>query len=166
MDIQVIRDAIPEILTQLVAFLLVFWILKKYAFGAVFKILEERRDVISSDLAAAENKKRELEGLKLDYERRMQKIEQESRAKIQEAIQDGQRIAGEIRVKAHDDAVTQVDRAKREIAQEIQKAKSEMRRQIIVLSTQIAEKLIAKNLTDAENERYVESILNQTGDIS
>ena len=50
MDPQVIREAIPEILTQLLAFLLVLWILKKYAFGAVFKILEERQKTIAHSL--------------------------------------------------------------------------------------------------------------------
>ena len=166
MDPQVIREAIPEILTQLLAFLLVLWILKKYAFGAVFKILEERQKTIAHSLDEAEKQRQDMESLRKDYEARIQVIEQEGRQKIQEAIQGGQRIAGEIREKAQTDAADQVERAKMEIAREVDKAKAVMRTQIVELSTIMAEKLLEKNLSTQENQKFVEEVLSRSEDLS
>lgn len=164
MDFQVIQEAIPEILTQLIAFLLVFWVLKKYAFGAVFNILEARQKTIAASLSDAEQKKNEMEKLKKDYEDRVHKIELEAREKIQAAIQDGERIAQGIRSRAQEDAQVQLERAKKEIEREVEKARAVMRLQIVNLGTLMAEKLVKKNLKSEENEKFIEEILAEAGE--
>lgn len=166
MDPQVILAAVPEILTQLVAFLAVFFILKKYAFGTVFKVLDERQKTIASAIHDAEKKKSELEALKKDYEQRLQAIEQEARQKVQAAVAEGQRIAAEIREKGQQDAGVLVERAKQEIQRESEKARALMQKQVVELSALMAAKLIEKNLTNAENEKYVLELLSKTGDLS
>lgn len=166
MDPKVILAALPEIITQLVAFVAVFFILKKFAFGSVFASLEERQKTISASIDDAAKKAREMEVLKNDYEKRLQVIEQEARQKIQTAVGEGQRIADEIRQKAQGEAAAQLDRAKQEIRQETEKAQAVIRRQVVELSAQMAGKLIAKNLTNAENEKYVMELLSRTGDLS
>jgi F-type H+-transporting ATPase subunit b len=166
MDIQVILNAIPEIVTQLVAFILVFFILKKYAFGAVFQMLEERQKTIEGSIAEAKKSQEDMALLKKDYEAKLHGIEQEGRKKIQEAINDSQRIAAEIKDKATADAEKQIAKAKAEINQEITKAKEVIRREVIELSTQIAAKVIEKNISAAENEKFIEGILDKTGDLS
>ncbi len=165
MDTQVIIDALPEILTQLFAFLLVFVVLKKYAFASVFQIIDDRKAAIQKSLDDAEASKSGLENLKKDYEVRMQSIDQDGRKKIQEAIQEGQRVAGEIRVKAQEEARSFTDRAQRDIAQEMDKAKEVIRRQIVELSTDIASKVVEKDLKNAENEKFIETLLEQAGDL-
>lgn len=166
MDPKVILAALPEIITQLVAFLAVFFILKKFAFGSVFQSLEERQKTIAASIEDAAQKAREMEVLKKDYEQRLQVIEQEARQKVQAAVTDGQRIAAEIRQKAQADASGQLERAKEEIRRETEKAQAVIRRQVVELSTQMAGKLIAKNLSSAENEKYVMELLSRTGDLS
>lgn len=156
---KVIAGAIPEILTQLVAFLLVLWILKKYAFGTVFSALDERQKTIAQSLSDADRKRQEMETLRKDYEARLRVIEQEARQKLQEAIQDGQRMAAEIRAKAQADAAVQTERAKKEIEREAEKARYIVRQEIVELSTLMAGKLISKNLSDADNRGFVEKAL-------
>lgn len=166
MDPKVILAALPEIITQLVAFLAVFLILKKFAFGSVFRSLDERQKTIAASIEDAARKAREMEVLKKDYEQRLQVIEQEARQKVQAAVGEGQRIAAEIREKAQADAAAQLERAKQEIQRESEKAQAVIRKQVVELSAQMAGKLIAKNLTTAENEKYVMELLSRTGDIS
>jgi len=161
MDIQVLLDAVPEILTQLVAFLLVLWVLKKYAFSTVFNILSERRKNIAASLDEADAKKKEMEALKKEYEQRLQGIEQEGRKKVLEAVNEGQRLAGQIREKARADAAAQTERAKEDIAREVQKARIEIRNEIVEVSTRMAGRLIGKNLSDEENRRFVEKTLDE-----
>ena len=166
MDTQAIIKALPEMLTQLAAFLVVFWVLKKFAFGSVFKVLDERRDKVKDDLAAAEKQRLDMETLKKDYELKLQGAEQEGRLKIQAAIAEGQRIAAKIKEKAQQDAGVLVERAKQEIGRETEKARTMIRQQVVELSAAMAGKLLAKNLTSPENEKYVMELLSRTGDLS
>lgn len=166
MDTQAIIKALPEMATQLVAFLVVFWVLKKFAFGSVFKVLDERRDRVKADLAEAEKRRHEMEVLKKEYEQKLQAIEQEARLKVQAAVSDAQRIAAEIREKGQQDAGVLVERAKQEIQRESEKARALMKQQVVELSALMAAKLIGKNLTTAENEKYVLELLSKTGDLS
>lgn len=166
MDPKVILAALPEIITQLVAFLAVFFILKKFAFGSVFQSLEERQKTIAASIEEAAKKARDLETLKKDYEQRLQAIEQEARQKIQTSVAEGQRVAAEIREKAQADAAGQLERAKLEIQRETEKAQAVIRQKVVELSAQMAGKLIAKNLSTPENEKYVMELLSRTGDLS
>lgn len=156
---KVIGQALPEILTQLVAFLLVLWILKKYAFGTVFSVLEERQKAIAKSLEDAEKKRLDMEVMRKDYEVRIRSIEQETRQKLQEAVLEGQRIAAEIRAKGQNDAAAQLERAKKEIERETEKAQFLVRKEIVELSALMAGKLIQKNLSDADNRKFVEEAL-------
>lgn len=163
MDLNIILNAIPEILTQLVAFLLVIWILSKFAFGTVFSVLDERQKKIADSLHQAEVKAKALDGLKLEYEKMLQDIEKEGRAKIQEAIREGQHFAQEIRQKAHDEAEKSLQKAKTDIERELDHSREILREQVANLSVQIAEKIIRKNMSDDDNRKYAQRVMEEAG---
>jgi F-type H+-transporting ATPase subunit b len=166
MDPNVILEALPEIVTQMLGFVAVFLILKKYAFGTVFQMLDERQKTIAATIEEAEQKKLEFESLKKGYEEKLYSIEQEAHSKIQVAVTEGQRIAAEIREKAHHDAAAQLEYAKLEIRRETESARALVRQEVVELSALMAGKLIAKNLSNEENEKYVLELLNQTGELA
>ena len=159
MDTQAFVHAIPEIITQLLGFLIVFLVLKKFAFGSIFKILDARRDSIAQSFKDIEAKKAEIERFEKEYRSKLQNIEQEARVKIQESIQEGNRIAREIREKAAADSVAQVSRAKAEIDREIEKARTVLREQMVNLATHAAEKIIRKHFGAKEDENFVRETL-------
>jgi F-type H+-transporting ATPase subunit b len=165
MDPNVILAALPEILTQMIGFLAVYLILKKYAFGTVFQMLDERQRTIASSIEDAEQKKVELESLKRDYEQKLYGIEQEAHLKIQSAVAEGQRVAAGIREKAHAEAAAQLEHAKQEIQRETETARALVRQDVVELSALMAGKLIARNLSSEENEKYVLDLLSHTGEL-
>jgi F-type H+-transporting ATPase subunit b len=165
MDPNVIVAALPEILTQLFGFLAVFFVLKKYAFGTVFQMLDERQKTIASAIEDAEQKSLELESLKQDYELKLYTLEQDGHHKIQVAIAEGERIAAEIREKAHSDAAAQLDHAKSEIQRETESARALVRQEVVELSALMAGKLIAKNLSNEDNEKYILDLLSKSGEL-
>src|SRR3990172_13171040 len=91
---------IQQILTHIVGFLIALWILRRFAWGPLLGVLEERRRKIKSDFDAAADKRREAEDTAARYAAQLKDIEAEARQKIQEAITDGRRMAGEIREEA------------------------------------------------------------------
>ena len=161
MNTQAFTQAIPEILSQLLGFVIVFFILKRFAFGSIFKILDARRDAIANALREIEQKKADLEKFEKEYRAKLQNIEHEARVKIQEAVQDGHRISREIREKATAESLAQVSRAKVEIEREIEKARVSLREQMVNLATHAAEKILRKHLNAKEDEHFVREALKE-----
>ena len=64
-------SALASVLTNLVCFLLVIWILKRYAFGPMLKIIDERRETIESDLKKAELIRTEAAAAKADLDEKL-----------------------------------------------------------------------------------------------
>ena len=161
MDIQVIFKAVPEILTQLAAFLIVLWILKKFAFKPILGILDQRRKKIEDDFLDIEKQKRNLEGLEKDYRKKLDTIEQEARAKIQEASQAGQELARDIQEKARGESQKIIDHAKDEIDKDIAQARLQIRDEVVELSGLMTEKIIQQKLNEAEHKKMVEQFIKQ-----
>ncbi|MBI3999359.1 MAG: ATP synthase F0 subunit B, partial [Candidatus Omnitrophica bacterium] len=96
--------SLQEILTQAGAFILLVWVLKKTAWKPLLKLLDERRGRIAKSFEEIESAKKGVEKLKADYEHARDHIEEEARKKIQQAIDEGKRIARELQETSRRDA--------------------------------------------------------------
>ena len=96
--------SLAEILTQILGFLVLVFVLKRLFWKPLLGILEARRKQIEETFRQIESSKKEIELLRSDYESRIQKIEEEARAKLQAAVEEGRRIAREIQEKAREEA--------------------------------------------------------------
>lgn len=150
---------LSEIITQALGFLLLVWVLKRLFWKPVLGALEARRQKIEASLLQIENSRKEMEGLRSDYEKRLEKIEEEARAKLQSAIDDGRRISREIQDKAREDAKNVLEGSKENLALEVAKARVELRREIAELTLLTTEKLLREKLTsDKQREKIMELI--------
>ena len=133
---------IPQVLTQILGFLLMVWILRRYAWGPMIATLEARRQKIAGEFASADRAKADAEALRLKYEQDLRGIEAEKRQRIQEGVAEGQKVAAEIKAQAQRDAQQRVERAEDEIVREREKAKELLKQQVIRLSIRTAEKIL------------------------
>lgn len=152
---------IDIVITQIIGFLIVLWVLKRYAWGPVLGMLEERRARIARDVAGAETLRREAESLKAEYSRQLETIEAQARARIQEAVAEGQKVAEEIRAEAHADARRIAERAKADLELEYKKARASLRGDMVGLALGAAEKLLAEKLDAEEHGRLVDRFLTE-----
>ena len=152
-----------QVLTQIVGFLLLFWVLKKYAWKPLLGMLEERKQKISDEFKKIEKAQAEVTQLKEDFETQIRKIEQIAREKETAAIADGQRMAQEIQTKAREDAKEIIEKAKQNIDLEIAKAKVELRNQIVNLTLQATEKIIKEQLDDQKHREKINSFIDEIG---
>jgi F-type H+-transporting ATPase subunit b len=152
---------IDIIVTQIIGFLIVLWVLKRYAWGPVLGMLEERRSKISRDVADAEKLHREAESLKAEYARQLETIEAQARVRIQEAVAEGQRMAEEIRAEAQAETRRLAERAKAELELEYKKARSALRGDMVGLALGAAEKLMGEQLGTEEHRRLVDRFLTE-----
>lgn len=147
--------SIPEILTQAAAFTLLVLILKKFAWGPLLKLLDDRREKIRSGLEEIEKTKREVETLKAQYESHQAHIQEEARAKIQTAIDEGKRIAREIQDHARNEARAVLEKAKEDIQLETEKAQVQLRNEIADLTLSATERLMNEKMDEKKDKALV-----------
>ena len=143
----------------LVAFLLVFWILAKFAFPAFAKGLKAREEGIANSLAAAEKAKAEMSQLKSENEALLAKAREERAALLKDAKEASDKMIAE----AKDKAKTEYDRiiAEAQTAINLQKnaALTEVKNQVGNLVIEVAEKVLRKELANkTEQEKYIKEL--------
>jgi len=152
---------IPQVATQILGFLLLVWILRKYAWGPVLKALEDRRQKIEGDFREADRAKEQANELKLSYELKLRAADAEARTRIQSAVEEGQRVAAEIKAQAQTEATQRLARAEDEMMREREKAKEQLKEQIIKLSLGAAAKILRQKLDDPAHRRLASEFVDE-----
>ncbi len=155
------RQIISEIIVQISGFLIVFFILKKFAWSKLLGTIDARRKKIEDEFLGIEKQKKGLEDLEKDYRRRLEHIEQEARVKIQEAANVGIALAKDIQDKARTDSQKLIDRAQADIQQDIVTARLSMRNAIVELSSLMTEKIIQEKLDLKEHEKLIDKFIKE-----
>ena len=154
---------VPQVVTQILGFLLMVWILRRYAWGPLIGMLEARREKIAGEFKEADRLKGEAVQLKARYEADLKGIEAQARQRITEAVAEGQRVAGEIRLQAQKEAAARLENAADEIMREREKAKEVLKGQIIDLSLRTAEKILRQKLDDPAQRRLAGEFIDEVG---
>ena len=155
------KQILSEIIVQILGFLAIFFILKVFAWEKLLGAIDARRKKIADDFLGIEKQKAGLEKLERDYRQKLDQIELEARAKIQEAAAMGLSLAKDIQEKARLDAQKMIDRAKADIEQDIAKAKLSMRDDIVEISGLMTEKILQAKLDADSHRRLVDQFINE-----
>lgn len=152
-----ILDITPEVLIlQMGGFVLLLITLKLFLFKPVMAILDARRAEVENDYSSAEARRKEAEELRVQYEQHLAKIDEEMRAKITEAIKEGQTMREEIISDSRTQAERILEKAQVEIAREKDIAMAELKTEVATLAVEAAGKLINEKL-DIEKHRELVS---------
>ncbi|MCI2253839.1 F0F1 ATP synthase subunit B [Domibacillus sp. 8LH] len=148
-----------DIFFQLIMFIILLALLKKFAWAPLMGIMQERADLISSEIDAAEKSRTEANQL-LEQTRAEAKS---ARLEAQNTIENAKKLAEEqkadILAAARAESERLKEMAKLEIAQERDKAMSTLREQVASLSVMIASKVIEKDLSEADQEKMINDYL-------
>jgi len=139
---------------------IVFLILRKFAWKPILNALKDRENTIANALNAAEEARRDVEGLKADNDRIIASAKKEKDLILKEAKELKDKIIAEARDKAVTEAQKSIDQAKQQIQAEKNAAITEIKNQVADLSVLIAEKILKNELKDkAEQEKVVNNLL-------
>jgi F-type H+-transporting ATPase subunit b len=143
----------------IVAFAITLWVLKRYAFGPVQKLIDERRDRIRQSIEEADRAREEARSLLEEHRALIGQAKSEAEQILGEArkVADSQRerLRGEI----EEDRQRRLEETQRQIDQATQQALGEIRREVASLSLLAAEKITRKTLTDADQKRLIDEAL-------
>ncbi len=153
-------------LVTLIGFLILLYVLSKFAFGPLVATLQARQDKIRGDLDDAQARRDEMVALQRDYEQRLAAIEDEARDKIQAAVKEAQLARDQILSKAHEDAQAIVVRGQEEAASERSKALVDSRNQIVDLATLMARQSAKENLSAAGQANLIDDAIAKIGSLN
>ncbi|MDD5166796.1 MAG: F0F1 ATP synthase subunit B [Candidatus Omnitrophica bacterium] len=149
------------IVAQIVSFLILLFLLRIFFWKQVLKLLDERKERIASEFKRIEEAKAEIERIRSGYEEKLRSIEATARIEIQEAIEEGQNAAKEIKKSAKVEAESIVNEAKAEAIRELLKAKNELKGYIADLVLDATGRLLEEEMTGEKDKRLVEDFINR-----
>jgi F-type H+-transporting ATPase subunit b len=152
---------LPLLISSLIGFLVLFFVLKKFLWKPVLDIIDERRESIEAAFQEVDDARAEIEKLKLDYEQKLAGISAEAQVKLQEAIERGQQLAAEIRQSAEDSREKMIQRTQDEIGREKDKAMAELRNAAIELSFDISQRVLREDLDQERHDRLVRGFIDE-----
>jgi F-type H+-transporting ATPase subunit b len=145
----------------IVAFAITLWVLKRYAFGPVQKLIDDRRDRIRQSIEEADRAREEARKLLEEHRALIGQAKSQAEEILAEArkVADAQRerLRGEI----EEDRQRRLEETQRQIDQATTQALGEIRREVASLSLLAAEKITRKTLTDADQQRLVDEALSE-----
>ena len=135
---------------MVVAFGVVFVVLAKYGFPIIVKMVEDRKAYIDQSLTVAKEANEQLTKLKSESDALVATANKEQGRILKEAMEERDKIIREARKQAESAAQKELEAVKVQIQLEKEEAIRDIRRQVAILSVDIAEKVIRKNLADKD----------------
>ncbi len=155
----------PELGTfiwMFLAFAIVLFILKKFAWKPILNALAEREDSIEDALRSAERAKEEMAELQADNERILQEARKEREGMLKEAKEMGATLVSEAKRKATLEADKVIESARINIEGEKSAALSEIKAQVALLSVEIAEKILRQQFADDQQQKdYFKKLMDE-----
>jgi F-type H+-transporting ATPase subunit b len=157
---ELIKPQFGLIIWMTISFLVLMFLLGKFAFPMILKSLKEREDSIANALNSAAKAKEEMQALKADNEKLLQQARAERDAMLKEARDTKDAIVAEAKNKAQSEANKIMTAARESINNEKNAAIAELKNQVATMSIEIAEKILRQELSsDSKQKSLMDNLM-------
>jgi F-type H+-transporting ATPase subunit b len=147
----------------LITFLVLLFILRKFAWKPILGAVSDREEGIKTALASAENARKEMENLQADNERILQEARAEREAMLKDAREIREQTIAKAETEAQEKASKIIEKAQAAIESEKKAAMAELKSHVAGLSIDIAEKVVRGELSNKDKQlKLVEDMLGET----
>ena len=152
-----------QILISLANLFLIFLIVKKFLFGPVKKVLNQRQAALDEKYSAAEKAQNMADANRKAWEEKMESAEEKANSILETASQ-GAKLRGEkIVAEAEEKAKGIIRQAEQDAALEMKKAEEGIRREIVSVSGALTEKMLEREITSEDHRSLIDSFLDKIG---
>lgn len=155
-----------ELIAGVIAFLIIFAVVWKFALPALNKTLEARQEAIVGQIRDAEKTKAEAESLLADYKSQVEGAQGEANQIIEEARVTAESIRSDIVARADTEAASLMERARTDVANEKDRAAAALRQDVANLSLDMAEKVVGGSLDRDAQAALVDQYLEDLGGLN
>ncbi len=146
----------PHFIAQLILFLIVYFVLNRFAFGPLLKILDERRKRIEEGQLNAEKIKKQLAEAEIRYQEVLRKANDDAQNLLDEMRRNNEAFSQREMEKAVKEAASIADRARHEIVSERVRMVDEVKREMVSLVVKTTAKVAGKVLSPEDQKRLSE----------
>lgn len=156
---------ISTVIWAIVNFLVILFILYKFGYNPVIKFLDNRSEEIARNISTAERNRAESEAILREYQEKIAAARQEAQDIVARATKAGEEERAAILSQARDESAALLEKARQEIQRERDEAIFALRREVSDLAIMAAEKILGRNVDQADSRRMVDDFLNEVGEI-
>ncbi|MGQ3684690.1 MAG: F0F1 ATP synthase subunit B [Candidatus Loosdrechtia sp.] len=156
---------IKSIIIQGTGFIILLFVLKKFLFGKISAVIQARADEVRSTYEKTEKDRAEAERFRLEYEKKLSDAEAEATARIQEAINKGNRMSEDLVKHAKEEIESMRVKAQESIEQERKKALTEIKNQVVTLSMLASSRIIKQSISQKTAEDLVDELIKDIGEL-
>jgi len=146
------------------SFLLLIFLVKKYAWGNITSVLDERAEKISSDIDGAEEARKKAEELASKREAELAGSRTEAKTIIENAKGTAEKSRADILAEAKLEAGRLKEKANQEIAQNKAEALQSVKGDVADLTISLAGKIISQNLDSQAHKELIDQYIDQLGE--
>lgn len=144
--------------------LTIYFVARKFLFGPVMKMIEDRQQEIDDMYSAAGQAQSQAEAMQVEYQQKLNAAQATSERIVKEAVARGQAREEEILRKANTEASAIMDKASADIEMEKKKAINDAKNEISGLAMAIAGKVVERELNEADQNNLINSFIDGLGD--
>ena len=157
-------DPVTMIAT-LINTLILFLVLKHFLFKPVNKILDERKQNVEETYRQADEKLTEAARLESEYTEKLANAKEESAAMLRNATRKAQQRSDEIIAQAKTEAAGIMQQNRDELERERRRAESALRSEVSGLAVMVAEKVVEREINQADHARLIDEFIDSVGDV-
>jgi F-type H+-transporting ATPase subunit b len=146
---------------QLVTFLLAFWVLKRWAFGPIIKIMEQRRKTIEDGVALGEQMRKDKAALEAQVEKTIAKARTEADGIIAEADDMARQAIREAEEAAQQKAAIIVKEGEERASAEMVRARKKLENQIVGWVSDATEAIIGEKVDASKDAAIIDRVLKE-----
>ena len=147
---------------MLLAFAVVFLVLRKYGFPVIVKMVDERKKLIDDSLREAEATRKRVERIQQESDAILNEARGKQTDMLHEMETLRQKLVEEARQAARQEGQRMMEETKRQIEEQKERAMDEMRQQLANLAVAVAEKIVRKEVaTDSQQMELVDKMLDE-----
>ncbi len=153
---------VPLLIAFTVNFVIVFVILRLFAYKPIVKMLEQRQSKIKESMEQAERIKQETARSEEEIKAHLEKARTEGQAVIAQATQIGERLKEEAKDSARQESESLIAKARTEIQRERDKTLEELRAEFADIAILAAEKVIKETVDKKKHRKLIDEVLKES----
>ena len=146
-----------------IAFVILFFLLAKFAYPTIKKGMDERAEKIRTSIDEADQAKTDAQRILDEYQRQLADARSESARIIEEARQAADRLRQDLKRQAETEVTELRARAQEDIQAQVQRAMADLQARVGELAIELAEKVVERSLDRETNMQLIENYINQVG---
>lgn len=157
-------DLNGTLIAQIINFLLLVFLLAKFAYRPLMQVLEERQKNIADNIDAAERERKDAQQLKMEYQQQLAQARSQAQAIVEKAEKLAEEAKEEILKDARAESARILKNAQAEVARERALALAQLKNEVVVLSMAAATKIIDKNIDTEANALLISDFIEKLDD--